>query len=62
MSLERLSGYLNDGKIYYGGNIDEDNLYMEPTLIIKPDLNSPLIVIEIFGPLPIYWFMRIWIM
>ena len=50
-SLERLSGYLNDGKIYYGGNIDEDNLYMEPTLIIKPDLNSPLMSDEIFGPI-----------
>ena len=50
-SLERLIGYLNDGKIYYGGNIDEDNLYMEPTLIIKPDLNSPLMSDEIFGPI-----------
>lgn len=50
-SLERLSRYLNDGKIYYGGNIDEDNLYMEPTLIIKPDLNSPLMSDEIFGPI-----------
>lgn len=50
-SLERLSGYLNDGKICYGGNIDEDNLYMEPTLIIKPDLNSPLMSDEIFGPI-----------
>lgn len=50
-SLERLSGYLNDGKIYYGGNIDEDSLYMEPTLIIKPDLNSPLMSDEIFGPI-----------
>lgn len=50
-SLERLSGYLNDGKIYYGGNIDEDNLYMEPTLIIKPDLNSYLMSDEIFGPI-----------
>lgn len=50
-SLERLSGYLNDGKIYYGGNIDEDNLYMEPTLIIKPDLNSHLMSDEIFGPI-----------
>lgn len=50
-SLERLSGYLNDGKVYYGGNIDEDNLYMEPTLIIKPDLNSPLMSDEIFGPI-----------
>lgn len=50
-SLERLSGYLNDGKIYYGGNIDEDNLYMDPTLIIKPDLNSPLMSDEIFGPI-----------
>lgn len=53
-SLERLSGYLNDGKIYYGGNIDEDNLYMEPTLIIKPDLNSPLMSDEIFGPILVY--------
>ena len=50
-SLERLSGYLNKKKIYYGGNIDEDNLYMEPTLIIKPDLNSPLMSDEIFGPI-----------
>ena len=50
-SLERLSGYLNAGKIYYGGSIDGDNLYMEPTLIIKPDLNSPLMSDEIFGPI-----------
>ena len=49
-SLERLMGYLMDGKIYFGGNIDKDDLYMEPTIITKPKLESPLMTDEIFGP------------
>lgn len=40
----------------------KDNLYMEPTLIIKPDLNSPLMSDEIFGPILPILVMRIWIM
>ena len=50
-SLERLMSYLMDGKIYFGGNIDKDDLYMEPTIITKPDLKSPLMTDEIFGPI-----------
>lgn len=49
-SLERLMSYLMDGKIYFGGNIDKDDLYMEPTIITKPKLESPLMTDEIFGP------------
>ena len=37
--------------IEYGGKIDEKNLYLEPTLIIDPDLNSEIMKEEIFGPI-----------
>ncbi len=36
-SLNRLKEYLNDGQIYYGGNIDSTELYMEPTILTNVD-------------------------
>ena len=50
-SLDRLKEYLNDGQIYYGGNIDSTELYMEPTILINVDLNSNVMTEEIFGPI-----------
>ena len=46
---------LNNENIIYGGKIDSENKYFEPTLVEITDFNSNLMKQEIFGPiLPIY--------
>ena len=50
-SLNRLKEYLNDGDIYYGGDIDNRELYMEPTIMTNVDVNSDVMTEEIFGPI-----------
>ncbi|MBE9195863.1 aldehyde dehydrogenase family protein [Synechocystis sp. LEGE 06083] len=47
----RLVGLLSHGKVITGGDYNEDDRYMAPTLIVDPDLNSPLMQEEIFGPI-----------
>ncbi|KAI9109647.1 hypothetical protein K1719_019277 [Acacia pycnantha] len=37
--------------IVHGGSVDEDNLFIEPTILLDPPLNSPIMTEEIFGPL-----------
>jgi aldehyde dehydrogenase (NAD+) len=56
--FETLSGYLNDANIIYGGKLDKQALFIEPTIIDgATDLSSPLWTEEIFGPvLPIIGF------
>lgn len=52
--LKRVQQYLNDGTIIFGGKVEEENLYIQPTLIENVKLNSPIMQDEIFGPvLPI---------
>ena len=51
MSLERLYSYLNDGEIYFGGEIDKEALYMEPTILNSAKLDSSVMTDEIFGPI-----------
>ena len=59
-SLNRLKEYLNDGDIYYGGNSDINELYMDPTIITNVDVNSKVMTEEIFGPiLPVIEFNNI---
>ena len=59
-SLNRLKKYINDGEIYYGGNIDNTELYMEPTILTNVDVNSNVMTEEIFGPiLPVIEFENI---
>lgn len=47
----RLTKYLNDGNIIYGGKTNVETLYFEPTLLdnVKPE--SPVMQEEIFGPI-----------
>jgi len=53
--IDFLSTLLNNENIIYGGKIDSDNKYFEPTLVEIKDFNSDLMKQEIFGPiLPIY--------
>lgn len=55
--FDRLQSYLQQGQILSGGTFNRANLYIEPTLMEKVPLDSPLMSEEIFGPiLPIYTF------
>ncbi len=51
VSLDRFSAYLKDGEIYFGGEIDKDTLYMEPTILTNVKLDSSVMTDEIFGPI-----------
>lgn len=46
----RVSGYLKDGRIVYGGKSDVTQRYIEPTLLADVPLDSPVMTEEIFGP------------
>lgn len=48
---ERLSKLLDDNNILFGGKINEETLYIAPTLIDEPSENHLLMKGEIFGPL-----------
>ncbi|XP_071712071.1 aldehyde dehydrogenase family 3 member F1-like isoform X2 [Rutidosis leptorrhynchoides] len=51
----RLKNLLDDPKvkssIVYGGLLDEDNLFIEPTILVDPPLDAAIMSEEIFGPL-----------
>ncbi len=51
--LARLQGLLDDhgGKVVTGGQIDPDDRYLAPTIVVDPDPASPLMQDEIFGPI-----------
>lgn len=42
---------LTQGEIYCGGSHDQGDRYIEPTIIINPDLNAPIMQEEIFAPI-----------
>ncbi|KAE8037144.1 hypothetical protein FH972_009763 [Carpinus fangiana] len=51
----RLKDLLNDPRvkasIVYGGSLDEDNLFIEPTILVDPPIEAAIMTEEIFGPL-----------
>ncbi|RZC83357.1 hypothetical protein C5167_046141 [Papaver somniferum] len=51
----RLKNLLKDpavcNSIIHGGSLDEDNLYIEPTILLNPPLEAEIMTDEIFGPL-----------
>ncbi|RMH77733.1 MAG: aldehyde dehydrogenase family protein [Actinomyces sp.] len=49
----RLAGLLtgHGGEIAVGGEVDEGERYVAPTLVVDPDPDSPLMSEEIFGPI-----------
>ena len=49
--FNRLQALLADGEIILGGEADAEDLYIAPTLIVNPSLDSPLMQEEIFGPI-----------
>jgi aldehyde dehydrogenase (NAD+) len=55
--FNRVSSYLKDGEILLGGRTDEQERFIEPTLLKVTDFSSPVMNNEIFGPvLPIIEF------
>lgn len=48
---KRLTGYMTDGRIVAGGRTDDTALQIEPTLLDRVSLDSPIMREEIFGPL-----------
>lgn len=49
--FNRLKGYLNNGKVVAGGDFDENNLYIAPTILEVTATNNPIMQEEIFGPI-----------
>ena len=49
-AFERVSKYLQDGKILYGGRMDASERFIEPTLLEVNDMSVPVMNEEIFGP------------
>ncbi|MEO0493638.1 MAG: aldehyde dehydrogenase family protein [Actinomycetota bacterium] len=49
----RLAGLLDGhgGTIAFGGTVDVEGKHVEPTVIVDPDLDSPVMTEEIFGPI-----------
>lgn len=50
-AFERLSGYLQDGTVYYGGKTDARERYFSPTILTGVHPDSPVMQEEIFGPI-----------
>lgn len=49
--FDRLAGYLKQGNIVVGGNIDREALYISPTVMTDVSWDSPIMQEEIFGPI-----------
>jgi aldehyde dehydrogenase (NAD+) len=47
----RLTGMMASEKIIFGGESDDNDFYISPTLIDEPELESTIMKEEIFGPL-----------
>lgn len=48
---ERLKGLLKCGSVAFGGAFDDVTMKISPTVITDPDIDSPLMQEEIFGPI-----------
>jgi aldehyde dehydrogenase (NAD+) len=49
--FNRLSSFLDNGTLYFGGNTDETTNYMSPTLLSDITWDDPIMQDEIFGPI-----------
>lgn len=50
-AFQRVSSYLQQGKILCGGTTDAQERYIEPTLLDNVPLDAPVMQEEIFGPI-----------
>lgn len=59
-AMSRVTGYLNKGTIYHGGDFDMEDRYIAPTIITDVSANDPVMQDEIFGPIfPVMTFNEI---
>ncbi len=59
-NVDRLYEYLKCGKIYYGGQVDRSDRYVQPTILTDVDPECDVMKYEIFGPiLPVLEFTDI---
>ena len=49
--LDRLQSLLTGGTVLFGGQFDDTERYLAPTVLVDVDVESPLMSEEIFGPL-----------
>ncbi|CAK8536050.1 unnamed protein product [Lathyrus sativus] len=51
----RIKGFLKDPKVkksvVFGGSMEDDKLFIEPTILLDPPLDSAIMTEEIFGPI-----------
>ena len=50
-AFHRLTAYLQQGRIVYGGKFDPASLYIEPTLLGDVSIDAAVLKEEIFGPI-----------
>lgn len=59
-AFKRITGYLGDGVVRFGGRSDAGDRYIEPTILDNVDPSSEVMQDEIFGPvLPVLTFNKI---
>ncbi|XP_016480390.2 aldehyde dehydrogenase family 3 member F1 [Nicotiana tabacum] len=53
--FKRVHNLLKDpnvaASVVYGGSVDEENMVIEPTILLNPPLDAEIMIEEIFGPL-----------
>ncbi|WP_228428041.1 aldehyde dehydrogenase [Chryseobacterium oncorhynchi] len=50
-NFQRLANLIDKDKIYFGGNLNEEKRYIEPTILNTIDWNDEIMQEEIFGPI-----------
>ena len=50
-NVDRLARLMDSSKIFYGGRIDRQNRYIEPTVLTEINFNDQVMQEEIFGPI-----------
>ncbi|MCI3935945.1 aldehyde dehydrogenase [Chryseobacterium aahli] len=50
-NFERLTQLIDPQKVYFGGNFNEENLYIEPTILDNVNWEDDVMQDEIFGPI-----------
>jgi aldehyde dehydrogenase (NAD+) len=55
--FDRIANYITQGKLYHGGRVNREKLFIEPTILIDTPPSAPVMNDEIFGPvLPVIGF------
>lgn len=49
--LDKMRDFVKQGEVWRGGEINEETLFLAPTLLVETKKNSPIRTEEIFGPL-----------